>query len=104
MIDKRCLKDLYLQIMTLERVLRFFHEELDHISVNQVSLKHQWLLGICGTHYTEEKNKQLKSDLANLCDKSRVVLRSKLKILLVLRNGGFDQSSPLCSYVWQWLP
>lgn len=48
---------------------------MDYISVNQVSLKHQWVLIMCGTHYTEE-NKQLKSDLANLHDKSRVVLRS----------------------------
>lgn len=46
MVDKRCLKDIYLQIMTLERVLRSFLEELDHIiSANQVSLKHQWVLG-----------------------------------------------------------
>lgn len=57
MIDKRCLKDIYLQIMTLERVLRFFLEELDHvISANQISLKHQWVLGNVITHYTEKES------------------------------------------------
>lgn len=45
MIDKRCLKDIYLQIMTLERVLRSFLEEMARISADQISSKHKWVLG-----------------------------------------------------------